>query len=337
MKVIISDFAKLMNETSEKEKRYLLEARPDWEVEIYPYEDNQKELIEKLNGADALLTAFLPLNQEMLKKMYTIKCISLNASGYNTVDLDAAAEQNIAVMAIDEYCTSEVAEHTMSLILALTRGLKRYTGQLEQKHRWHYDTGGRLRRLRGQKIGIFGFGRIGQRVAELALGFGMEVYVYDDGIHPVEKRQGIHPASLQEISSQCTIITNHMSQTKGNRHFFNKDFFRGLKREPIFINVGRGEAVEEEALVWALDEHILYGAALDVLEGETPDLTNHPLLYRDEVILTPHAAFYSEESIEALARISADNILFYMSGELDYVRRLVNSKALKEMRRSEND
>ncbi len=329
MKVIISDFAKLMNETSEKEKRYLLEARPDWEVEIYPYRNNLRELIEKLNGADALLTAFLPLNEEILEKMYTIKCISINASGYNTVDLEAAAKQNIAVMAIDEYCTSEVAEHTMSLILALTRGLKRYTRQLEQAHRWHYDTGGRLRRLQGQKIGIFGFGRIGQRVAKLALGFGMEVCVYDDGIHPVETRQGIHPASLEEICSRCTIITNHMSQTKENYHFFNKKFFEELKQEPLFINVGRGEAVEEEALVRALDEHLLSGAALDVLEGETPDIADHSLLYRDEVILTPHAAFYSEESIEALARISVDNILFYMNGELDQVRRLVSKKALK--------
>lgn len=328
MKVLISDYAELMNDTAQKEKHYLLKKHPEWEVEIYPYSNNQEELIKKLNGAEVLLTAFLPLNQEILEKMYTTKCISIDATGYSTVDLAMATKKGIGVLAIDEYCTFEVAEHTMSLIMALSRGIKNYIREIEENYKWHYETAGKLKRLNGQKIGIFGFGRIGQRVAMLARSFGMEVYVYHDIAYPITDKQDVHLADIDEICDQCSIITNHMSQTKDNKYFFNKDFFSKLKQAPIFINVGRGEAVEEKALVWALKAGILNGAALDVLETENPDLRNCRLLNRDNVIITPHAAFYSSESIEALSRISANNIIYYMSQAYDKVNKLVNPEVL---------
>lgn len=333
MKVLISDYAELINETSYKEKQHLLEQHPDWEVEIYPYSDNPQELVEKMNRSDALLTAFLPLNQEILNKMYTIKCISINATGYNTVDVAAATRRGIAVMAIDAYCTEEVSEHTMSLILALNRGLKKYTKELEVNQKWHYETAGKLRRLSGQKIGIFGFGRIGRRVAELSKGFGMKIYVYEDrrhGTHKGKEAEGIHFAGLDEICSQCSVITNHMSQNTDNNQFFNWQFFSKLVQKPVFINVGRGDAVEEEDLLRALEEELLSGAALDVLTEETPDLENNPFLKRDNVIITPHAAFYSEESIEALVRISSDNIVHYMDRSYEKVKRLINPQVIRE-------
>lgn len=333
MKILISDYTELIKETSHKEKQYLLEKHPDWEVEIYPYSDNQEELAEKMNQSDALLTAFLPLNKEILGKMYTIKCISINATGYNTVDIAAATKKGIAVMAIDEYCTVEVAEHTMSLILALSRGLKKYTKELEVNQKWHYSTAGGLRRLRGQKIGIFGFGRIGRQVAELAKSFGMKVYAYQDRLHGADgakEAEGVYFAGLDEICSQCSVITNHMSQNTANHHFFNWQFFSKLVQNPIFINVGRGDAVKEEDLFRALEEKILSGAALDVLAEENPDLESNPLLKRDNVIITPHAAFYSEESIEALVRISADNIVYYMDRSYEKVKKLINPQVIKE-------
>lgn len=328
MKILISDYAELMNETAQKEKRYLLEKHPEWEVEIYPYSNNQEELIKKLNGVEVLLTAFLPLDQEILEKMYTTKCISIDATGYSIVDLVTATKKGIGVLAIDEYCTFEVAEHTMSLILALSRGIKNYIREIEENYKWHYETAGKLRRLNGQKIGIFGFGRIGRRVAMLARNFGMEVYVYHDNAYPITDKQDIHLADVDEICDQCSIITNHMSQTKENKYFFNRDFFSKLKQAPIFINVGRGEAVEEEALIWALEEGMLNGAALDVLEKENPDLRDSSLLKRDNVIITPHAAFYSSESLEALSRISTDNIMYYMGQAYDKVKKLVNPEVL---------
>ena len=333
MKVLISDYAELIEETSHKERQHLLEIQPDWEVEIYPYSNNPEELVDKMNQSDALMTAFLPLDEEILNKMYTIKCISINATGYNTVDIAAATKKGIAVMAIDEYCTVEVAEHTMSLILALGRGLKKYIKELEVNQRWHYSTAGRLRRLRGQKIGIFGFGRIGRQVAELAKGFGMEVYAYQDGVHGSDgamEAEEVHFTGLDEICSQCSVITNHMSQNAENHHFFNWQFFSKLEQNPVFINVGRGDAVQEDDLLRALNENILSGAALDVQAEENPDLENNPFLKRDNVIITPHAAFYSEESIEALVRISTDNIVHYMDRSFEKVKRIINPQVIKE-------
>lgn len=329
MKILISDYAELMNDTSQREKRYLLEQHPDWEVEIYPYTNDTEELLQKLTGVDVLLTSFLPLNKEIIEKMYTIKCISIDATGYSAIDVEAATKKKIAVLAIDEYCTLEVAEHTMGLILTLSRGMKRYQTQLEENYQWNYETGGNLRRISGQKIGIFGYGRIGRQVAKLCKSFGMEVYVYQDNVHLMKEEEGVHLANLEEICKNCSIITNHMSQTKENYHFFNQEFFNQLEKTPIFVNVGRGEAVEEEALIEALDKGILAGAALDVLNKENPDLKNNKLLKRDNVIITPHAAFYSMESIEALARIATDNIIFYMNKEHDKVRKIINPDVCK--------
>lgn len=324
MKIVISDYAELMNETSKQEQNYLKNVHPEWEVELYPYTNDKEALLHKLDGADALLTAFLPLNQAMIEKMYTVKCISINATGFNTVDVEAATRQKIGVMAIEEYCTYEVAEHTLSLILALSRGIKSYIQAIDTKGIWHYDTGGNLRRLHGQKIGIFGYGRIGQQVARLCQGFGMEIYVYEDPTYTLGKTEGIHPASLATICEECTIITNHMSQNSENHYFFDEAFFKKLKKQPIFINVGRGEAVKEEALLQALKEEKISKAALDVLESENPNLKENPLVKQERVLLTPHAAFYSMESIEALAKISTDNLIYYLEGKMEQVKRLIN-------------
>lgn len=329
MKILISDYETLLDESAQEDKCNLLERHPEWEVEIYPYSNNKEELLEKLNGTDVLLTSFLQLTQEMIEKMDTVKCISINATGYNIVDLAAATKKGIAVLAIDEYCTLEVAEHTMSLILALSRGIKTYIKEIEENHVWNYNTGGNLKRLNGQSIGIFGFGRIGQQVAKYARSFGMKVYVYQDPLHTIINQSEIHLADINEICEKCTIITNHMSQTKDNQYFFNKEFFANLKQNPIFINVGRGEAVEEKALVWALDQEIVSGAALDVLGKENPDLKNNPLLNRKNVILTPHAAFYSTDSMKALIKIPVDNIVNYVSGAYEKIEKIVNPEVLK--------
>ena len=119
-----------------------------------------------------------------------------------------------------------------------------------------------------------------------------------------------------------------MAQTTENYHFFDKKAFSKMKQKPFFINAGRGTAVEEDALAWALDSEILSGAALDVLESNAPDLKQSRLVNRDNVIITPHAAFYSKESIDDLRRISSENLMFYLEKKYEEVHKVINMETL---------
>lgn len=324
MKVVISDFPDVMGRDLAYEKQVLEQGLKGCQVEIYCYKDKE-EFITIMEDADALLTAFLPIDKEVLSRARKLKCIGYNATGYDSTDFEEATKRNIAIIPIAEYCTQEVAEHTISLILALARGIKHYTYDIEQRNTWRYYSGQPLRRIEGQKMGIFGFGKIGRAVAKRALGFGMYIKVYDKSIDEEKARElGVQIATPDDIFSSCDIITNHMSQTPDNYHFFNKSAFKNMKKKPIFINVSRGSSVDEEALIEALDHGDLFGAGLDVLAEEKPDLASCKLKNRENVIITPHAAFYSETSIKDLQTLSCQNVVHYLKGEYEKVHRVVN-------------
>lgn len=125
MKVLISDYSNVLLKNASYEKEIIEAAHPDWQVELYEYK-NDSELTERLQGCDALLTAFLDIGDSILKACPALKCISVNATGYNSIDVGAASNAGVAVAAIDEYCTDEVAEHTITLMMALARGIKHY-------------------------------------------------------------------------------------------------------------------------------------------------------------------------------------------------------------------
>lgn len=324
MKVVISDFPDVMGRDLAYEKQILEQGLKGCQVEIYYYQDKE-EFITIMEDADALLTAFLPIDKEVLSRAGNLKCIGYNATGYDSTDFEEATKRNIAIIPIAEYCTQEVAEHTMSLILALTRGIKHYICDIDQRNTWRYYSGQRLRRVEGQMLGIFGFGKIGRAVAKRALGFGMHIKVYDKSIdEEMAKELGVQIATSDEIFGSCDIITNHMSQTPDNYHFFNKSAFEKMKKRPIFINVSRGSCVDEAALIEALDYGDLFGAGLDVLAEEKPDLVSCKLINRENVIITPHAAFYSETSIRDLQTLSCQNVVHYLKGEYEKVHRVVN-------------
>lgn len=320
MKVLISDFD-IQNSLLERD--YILQKRPDWEVSVYQYTGNEKDFARIITQADALLTAFIPIDKEILDAAGNLKCISLDATGFSNIDVDYAREKNITVMAIEEYCTQEVAEHTMSLILALCRGLKFYIRDVEQNKNWQYSSCYSLKRIEGQKLGIFGFGRIGRAVAKRAKAFGMEVYVCDEYIENTGDEE-IIKTDKEFILKNCNIISNHMALTKKNYQFFNYETFMKMEQKPFFINAGRGGAVDEKALCEALDKGFLSGAGLDVLESEMPKLEGNKLLGRDNCIITPHAAFYSEESEYLLRKISCDNLIYFLENKQDMIHRIVN-------------
>lgn len=324
MRILICDYANVMESDYSLTIQKIKEQIPDAVFQIEAY-TNDTDLYRMADAADGMITAFLPLNQQFFEHVHHLKCVSINAVGYGNVDLAAASRNNVAVCHIKEYCTQEVAEHTFALIEALNRNLKYYNNRIEQDYEWKYHTISGGRPLSGQTIAIFGLGRIGKRVAELAKAFGMKVIAVDPYISPeLAKRFGVKMVSAKEAFAEADVISNHMNLTDQNYHLFGVDAFEAMKRKPIFINVGRGACMDENALAIALDQNLVRAAGLDVLEDEEPALQGHPLLNRDNVLITPHSAFYSESSMEKLQTISADNLANYLMGNMGRIKELLN-------------
>ncbi|KRM97456.1 dehydrogenase [Liquorilactobacillus aquaticus DSM 21051] len=329
MKIIISDYATSMMADHSYEIKLLKQQHPQWIVKVLVYDPNDlTEFNHELADADALITAFIPIDTMLLAEAPYLKLISVNAMGFNNVDLKAASAYGVRVCAISDYCSDDVAEFTFSLILSLTKQLKAYDELLHTKHVWKYNSLPPQKRLAKQTLGILGLGKIGQKVAHIAKAFGMQVLAYDPFLpQEVAAKLRIPLISVNQLYQRSDIITNHMRLTKDNRSFFDKSAFEKMSaRRPTFINVARGESVNEEALLDALDKGLIKGAGLDVLSSEKPDLEGHPLLNRPNVILTPHAAFYSVDSVTDLQRISCQNVVRFFEGEHDMVSHFVDEQ-----------
>lgn len=326
MKVLIADLPKAQNRDIDYEINLLKSAFPDIQTVVYNYDEAKKdEFKELLKDADALLTALIVMDRDMLDCAEKLKLISLTSTGYNFVDVACATEKNIAVVPVGEYCTDEVADHTMALMLALNRKLKNYVNIVDNQKLWLYKKAGVIHGLKGRMLGIFGLGKIGRAVALRAQAFGMEVVAYDPYLpEQIAKDIGVELVEPEYIMYNCDIISNHMIQTAEVADFFDRDFFSGLKKAPVFLNVGRGASVDEAALLDAIETGKISAAGLDVFKDENPDLTKSPFIGRDNVLITPHAAFYSAESVALCQKISVENIIYYLKGEYNKVNRIVN-------------
>lgn len=204
----------------------------------------------------------------------------------------------------------------MALMLAAARRLKVHQYRLEWDKLWSYQLAAPIYRLSGQTLAVFGFGRIGQAVAKRARAFGLKLLAVDPYLPPeVAAAHGARLVPPEEAAREADIITNHMNVSSETRAYFNESFFRSLQRKPIFLNLGRGASVDEKALLQALEQGQICGAALDVLQEEQPSPGSHPLFGREDVIITPHAAFYSEQSIRVLQDRSCDNLIAMLRGE----------------------
>ena len=326
MKILISDYRASMMPSHDYEIQVLRKGLPDAEIEVYEYSDEKRaEFYEKLQNTNALLTAFIRMDREALEHAPNLQVISINATGYDCVDLPEATKRSIGVCPVGEYCTWDVAEHTIALMLALNKNLKEYTYDIEKKHVWEYSISNIPTRISNQTLGIFGFGKIGKAVAKMARGLGMQVIAMDIADKKEEaEKLGVEMVAAEEIYERADVISNHMNLGAGNRDYFTIREFRRMKRHPIFLNMARGVSINEEDLAQALDEGILRGAGLDVLSDETPKLEGHPLVNRRNLIITPHAAFFSKEAFEDMQRISCENIVHFVKGEKENVFRLVN-------------
>lgn len=323
MKILICDFPHEMERDLNYEKNLLAKGLPEAQIYTQSYDDPEM-FCESLRDADVLLTSFVPLDERVLQQASHLKLISVNATGCNTIDLAAAQRHGIHVANVAEYCTDEVADHTLAMMLALNRQLKAYNERTETQRLWSYDPVFPLPRLKGQTLAVFGFGKISQAVVQRARAFGMKCIVVSEHLlYADAERFGIQKVSCEEALAAADVLSNHMKQTKDKNGFFSEIKFRAMKRKPVFLNMGRGEAVDEDALVKALNEGWIAAAGLDVFADEGKNLETSRFFQRDNVILTPHAAFYSAESMRDVQRISCENIIKFFSGERDQIRELL--------------
>lgn len=325
MKFVFAEFP----ETKDRDMSTEIACFPEGsEVGIAVYDENNLEsYYAALEDADAICSGFAPLNRDCIDRLKHCQIISVQATGYNFVDYDYCREKGISVCAVGEYCTQEVADHTMMLILALEKRLPYIQRRVNLEKAWEIETIQTLgmQSIRGQTLGIIGFGKIGRATAIRAKAFGLRVIANDPYVDPTWfGTLGVEQVSVEDILAQSDIISLHMNLTKENTCMITKEHFRRMVKKPFFINTARGGLVEEQAMFEALEEGLVAGIGLDVLTSETPDLTQIPIVGRENVIITPHSAFYSDTSIEACERISAENMVYYLTGQPDKVFKIVN-------------
>lgn len=233
--------------------------------------------------------------------------------GLDAVDLDAAAAAGIAVCNQPECCTDEVADHTLALILACARKVPWLSARVKGGT-WDRALLEPMPRLRGRTLGLVALGRIGRAVARRAAAFGLRVIAYDPYVDPaLAASVDAELVSLDRVFAESDIVSCVAPSTPETRGMLDEHQFGLLKHGAIFTNTSRGTVVDEGALLWAIDSGRLAAAGLDVMSPEPPDPSN-PLLARPNVLVTPHAAGYSDQVVDDLQRLAVEEIFRVFGG-----------------------
>ena len=271
----------------------------------------EEELIRVCTDADGLLNQYALLTRKVLETLPKCKVISRYGVGVDSVDLEAATDLGIIVANVPDYCTDEVANQTIAMILTLIRKTA-FFDQKVKSGEWDFHLGIPIYRTKGKTLGLIGCGKIGLEVAKRISAFGVKVITFDPYLEKAP--EGIELRDFDSVLKESNFISVHCPLNNSTRHLIGEKEFRKMEKKPLLINTSRGPIIDEKALIHALREGILSGAGLDVLETEPPDSQN-PLLRMENVVLSPHVGFYSEESISELKRRTAKNVADVLTGK----------------------
>jgi len=292
-------------------KKVLARLDPEYRMAKSPAAE---EILAVARDADAILVTYAKLPGELLRQLTRCKAIGRFGLGVDNIDLLAAKALGIAVNYVPDYCLREVSDHAMALLLALARKVT-LANTLVQSGRWEVPLLVPLRRLEGQMFGLIGFGNIPRTLAPKARAFGLKVLAHDPYVADEALRAaGVEGVSFDDLLARSDFISVHAPLLPTTRGLMNAAAFAKMKKGACLINTARGPLVDEAALAAALDSGHLGGAALDVVTTE-PLSKESPLLGRDNVILTPHTAFYSVEALEELQSKCASDVARVLSGE----------------------
>lgn len=287
----------------------------------------EEELIRKCKDADALLNQYAKITPNVIENLDHVKIIARYGIGVDNVDLDAATKKNIFVTNV-VYDICDVADHTIMLILALTRKLF-FVEKSIKKFEWDWKKFHPIPRIKGKTVGIIGLGRVGRQVARRLIGFDVNLLAFDPYI-PVDvfKTYNAKRVDYNTLLEQSDIVTIHVPLNTKTRNMISTDQLKKMKKKAILINAARGGIVDEKALCKALKKKEIAGVGLDVLEQE-PIQKENQLLYFDNVIITPHMGWYSEDTVDEVQRIAAEQVLQCLDGKIP--TNLVNKDIFKKL------
>jgi D-3-phosphoglycerate dehydrogenase / 2-oxoglutarate reductase len=273
------------------------------------------DVIEQARDADALINQYAPIDESVLGDLLRCRVVVRYGVGVDTIDVEAATRHGVWVVNVPDYGTEEVSDHAFALLLNLLRGVGRYDRAVRSGE-WEYSAVRPLRRLRSLTVGVIGCGHIGAEFARKVGCLGARVLGYDTAPIPKELvRDGVlEPTNLDELLARADAVSLHAPLTEQTQHLIGPEQLRRMKPGAYLVNTSRGGLLDQAALLRALDAGKILGAALDVLESEPPE-AGDPLVTHERVLVTPHASWYSEESMEVLKSEVAREVVRVLSGE----------------------
>ncbi len=273
----------------------------------------EEDVIAQCAAADAIIPAYVPVSERVLAALDRCRIVAVLATGYSNVDTTAATELGILVTHVPDYCTIEVADHTLGLLLDLARSISRLQ-QSVRRGAWDYEAAGKPERLAGQTLGLIGFGRIGRAVAVRARAFGLSVAAYDPYVDQTTIEDfGATKAEFEDVLA-CDHVSVHCALTGETRGIVDAAALARMKPTAFLLNTARGACVDTAALVDALGRGAIAGAGLDVVDPE-PLPPSHPLRDLPTVVMTPHSAFLSRQAEREAREKVCGQVLAALRGE----------------------
>ncbi len=308
-KIVICD---LDHEDVEAERRVLEAAGYEFE---WLHCKTQEEVIEKCKGAVVLLNQYVKMDRKIFEALPTVKCVVRYGVGVDNINLQDADEFGVQACNVPDYGSREVADQALAMMMCLTRKVA-FTNSLIRKGIWDYRREIPIYRMSVMTVGIYGIGRIGSEFAKRVHAMGCKVIAYDIDARNANRTfpDFVEFVSEEELIAKSDIISIHCPLRQDTYHVFGKKQFQAMKNSAYIVNVSRGGIIDEEALAWALANKEIAGAALDVVEHE-PLTMDSPLLQHDNFIVSPHTAWYSEESAVELKRKVAEEAVRFMRNE----------------------
>ncbi len=272
----------------------------------------EDDIVSVCRNADAMLVNQVHITARVIEALENCKVISRYGIGYDNVDIKAAEEKGIWVTNVPAYCTEEVAEHALGMLLCCVRRIP-FKDREVRSGRWNLNQP--IRRMSGRTMGIIGFGSTGRAFWEKIQGFGFRRILINDTHIEKKLLPGMfgEAASFDKVISESDFISLHVPLKESTRHLINRQTIAAMKDGVVIINVSRGSVIDESSLIEALQNGNVSSAGLDVFERE-PLPPDSPLLSLDNVILTDHSAYYSQESVSELKMRTAMNARDVLEG-----------------------
>jgi D-3-phosphoglycerate dehydrogenase len=295
---------------------------------------SEEDLFTEARDCTGIMNQYARIGAEAIRRMEKCKIIARYGVGVDIVDIETATLKGILVTNVRDYCTEEVADHAIGLWLSLVRKLPQYD-RATHAGIWRWQTGQPIYRLRGRTMGIVSFGKIGQAICERARSFGVHLLTYDPYLPAgFAESRGVQSVSKNEILEQSDFLVMQVPMNDDTHHFLSDEEFARMKTGAFVINTGRGPTIDNAALYRALKAGKIAGAGLDDPEEEPAKRvqwkpSDNPLFSLPNVLVTPHTAYYSEESIRTARETAASEVARVINGEPPL--NPVNAEALRSL------